>query len=69
MRHTCIFRTVDGDVAVTIAGTPCIVSSVIDTKIICETGAHSPSQKAKVKVEIDQNGIALEVCYIYCSIR
>ncbi|XP_052063691.1 fibrocystin-L-like [Mytilus californianus] len=47
-------------VVVKIAGTPCNVSTVTDTEIVCLTGKHSPSQKTKVWVEINGNGMATQ---------
>ena len=46
---------------VTIAGTPCDVQSESETQIVCRTGEHKPSEKTKVRVEVGDNGIALQV--------
>ena len=45
----------------TIAGTPCDIQSESETQIVCRTGEHKPSEKTKVRVEVGNNGIALQV--------
>ncbi|XP_068094025.1 fibrocystin-L-like [Hyperolius riggenbachi] len=43
---------------VTIAQSPCNVQSANDTQIVCITSAHSPSQRAKVRVNVAGQGVA-----------
>ncbi|XP_071488092.1 fibrocystin-L-like [Diadema antillarum] len=50
----------DSDNNVTIAGTPCNVLSENSTVIVCQTGAHSPSEMAKVRVQVGSDGIATQ---------
>ncbi|XP_038070546.1 fibrocystin-L-like isoform X1 [Patiria miniata] len=45
---------------VTIGGSACTVQSESTTEIICETGAHSPPEMTKVRVEVGSNGIATQ---------
>ncbi|XP_068094022.1 fibrocystin-L-like isoform X1 [Hyperolius riggenbachi] len=45
-------------ITVTIAQSPCNVQSANDTQIVCITSAHSPSQKAKVSVNVAGQGVA-----------
>ncbi|XP_018426208.1 PREDICTED: fibrocystin-L [Nanorana parkeri] len=45
-------------ITVTIAQAQCNVTSVNDTQIVCITTAQSPSQKAKVRVNIKGQGVA-----------
>jgi len=55
-------RTTQGDVSVEIDGAICVVTSVIDTAIECDTGSHAGSvDDATVEVQINGNGIAEEV--------
>ena len=46
---------------VTIGGSVCEIESESTTEIICETGAHSPPEMTKVRVEVGSNGIATQV--------
>ena len=55
------YRSVPGDVSVTIAGSSCTVSTATDTELECVTGPHAGSVVADVKVEVSGNGIAQEV--------
>lgn len=55
------FRSVKGDVSVTIAGTVCDVNSVSPTQITCVTNQHKKSEKANVRVEVSGNGKAVQV--------
>ncbi|KAM4688908.1 fibrocystin-L [Discoglossus pictus] len=48
----------NASISVTIADSPCDVESANSTHIICVTTAHSPSQQAKVKVNIEDQGLA-----------
>lgn len=59
------YRNNPAQVDVTIAGTTCTVSTATDTKIVCTTGQHTPSQKTFVTVEINGNGIADQVFFLY----
>ncbi|KAM5157489.1 fibrocystin-L [Mantella aurantiaca] len=45
-------------ITVSVAQSPCNVQSANSTQIVCITTAHSPSQKAKVRVNIKGQGIA-----------
>lgn len=55
------FRSVKGDVSVTIAGTVCDVNSVSPTQITCVTNQHKKSERANVRVEVAGNGKAMQV--------
>ncbi|XP_072925977.1 LOW QUALITY PROTEIN: PKHD1 like 1, tandem duplicate 1 [Hemitrygon akajei] len=46
------------ETSVTVAEAVCEIRSVNETNIVCITGAQSPSQKTKVKVNVKGNGIA-----------
>ncbi|XP_072104046.1 PKHD1 like 1, tandem duplicate 1 [Mobula birostris] len=46
------------ETSVTVAEAACEIQSVNETNIVCITGAQSPSQKTKVKVNVKGNGIA-----------
>ena len=50
---------------VTIGGTPCIISSIDNTVITCVTEPHSPPEVTSVKVEVNGNGVSVEVIYDY----
>ncbi len=52
---------------VTIGGTECTIQSESETQIICRTGAHTPSEKTKVRVEVGNNGIAIQVGLHICK--
>ncbi|MEE6507574.1 hypothetical protein FKM82_026763 [Ascaphus truei] len=52
------FSTNSSSISVTIAQATCEVQSANSTHIICITKAQSPSQRAKVKVNIEGQGIA-----------
>ncbi|XP_077349351.1 fibrocystin-L [Lithobates pipiens] len=54
-----LFGNDASQITITIAQTPCIVQSANSTQIVCITAAHSPSQKAKVRVNIEGQGVAL----------
>ncbi|XP_054766411.2 fibrocystin-L-like [Lytechinus pictus] len=45
---------------VTIAGTSCSILSENSTVITCQTGAHSPSERSQVRVQVGSNGIATQ---------
>ncbi|XP_071828580.1 fibrocystin-L-like isoform X3 [Apostichopus japonicus] len=45
---------------VTIAGTACVVQTESTTEIVCRTGAHSPTEMAKVRVDVGEAGIAVQ---------
>ncbi|KAJ8026005.1 Fibrocystin-L [Holothuria leucospilota] len=45
---------------VTIAGTECEVQTESTTEIVCKTGAHSPTEMAKVRVDVGAAGIAVQ---------
>ncbi|CAJ0921028.1 unnamed protein product, partial [Ranitomeya imitator] len=52
------FSTNISAITVTIAQSACDVQSANATQIVCRTSAHSPSQRAKVTVYIEGQGIA-----------
>ncbi|XP_040289774.1 fibrocystin-L-like [Bufo bufo] len=52
------FSTNTSAITVTIAQSVCVVQSANTTQIVCITSAHSPSQRAKVTVYIEGQGIA-----------
>ncbi|XP_040210575.1 fibrocystin-L-like [Rana temporaria] len=54
-----LFGNDASQITVTIAQSPCIVQSANSTQIVCITTAHSSSQKAKVRVNIEGQGVAL----------
>ncbi|KAJ8026384.1 Fibrocystin-L [Holothuria leucospilota] len=45
---------------VTIAGTECEVQTESTTEIVCITGTHSPTEMAKVRVDVGAAGIAVQ---------
>ena len=59
------YRSIPGDVSVTIAGSSCTVSTATDTELECVTGPHAGSVVADVKVEVSGNGIAQEVSILF----
>ncbi|XP_051879473.1 PKHD1 like 1, tandem duplicate 1 [Pristis pectinata] len=52
------FSSSINETSVTVAEAACEIQSVNETSIVCITGAQSPSQKTKVKVNVRGNGIA-----------
>ncbi|XP_069115226.1 fibrocystin-L-like [Argopecten irradians] len=54
------FGTTKSDVAVSIEGSVCVVDSVTDTQIVCDTGSIAASVRGKVRVEIAGNGKAIQ---------
>ncbi|XP_040210574.1 fibrocystin-L-like [Rana temporaria] len=54
-----LFGNDASQITVTIAQSPCIVQSANSTQIVCITTDHSSSQKAKVRVNIGGQGVAL----------
>ena len=46
---------------VTIAGTVCAIKSESETEIVCRTGAHTPSEKTFVRVDVTGMGVATQV--------
>jgi hypothetical protein len=46
---------------VTIAGTPCDVSTVSNTQVVCTTNQHNKSETVKIEVQVAGNGIATQV--------
>lgn len=62
MKYLCEFcRSVKAAVSVTIAGTACDVRSVTSTQITCVTNQHGKSEKTNVRVEVSDNGKAIQV--------
>ncbi|XP_040210792.1 fibrocystin-L-like [Rana temporaria] len=53
-----LFGNDTSQITVTIAQSPCIVQSANSAQIVCITTAHSPSEKAKVRVNIEGQGVA-----------
>ncbi|KAI8520672.1 Fibrocystin-L [Branchiostoma belcheri] len=54
------FSTTAGQNVVTIAGSACIIQSESATEIVCVTEAHNGTAKSKVRVEVGDQGVALQ---------
>ncbi|XP_033757813.1 fibrocystin-L-like [Pecten maximus] len=54
------FGTIKSDCAVSIEGSVCVVDSVSNTQIVCDTGSITTSVRGKVRVEIAGNGQAIQ---------
>ncbi|XP_069115224.1 fibrocystin-L-like [Argopecten irradians] len=59
------FGTSKSDCAVSIEGSVCVVDSVTDTQIVCDTGSITASVRGKVRVEIAGNGMAIQTAADY----
>ena len=57
----CNFRNQKAAVKVTVDGVDCVVDTMIDTAIVCTTGAHPTSISAPVHVTITSYGQAVNV--------
>ena len=54
------FSSTQSDNVVTIDGTSCTVTSASSTEIVCRTGNHSRTIETKVRVDVGNNGKALD---------
>ncbi|XP_021354106.1 fibrocystin-L-like [Mizuhopecten yessoensis] len=54
------FGTTKSDCSVTVEGSACVVDSVSNNQIVCDTGSISASVRGKVRVEIAGDGQALQ---------
>lgn len=54
------FSSTQNDNVVTIDGTNCTVTSASTTEIVCRTGNHSRTIETKVRVDVGENGKALD---------
>ncbi|XP_019623376.1 PREDICTED: fibrocystin-L-like [Branchiostoma belcheri] len=54
------FGATAADNSVTIAGSECIIQTASTTQIVCVTEAHQGSAKTKVRVAVDDQGIATQ---------
>ncbi|XP_021347967.1 fibrocystin-L-like [Mizuhopecten yessoensis] len=54
------FGSTKSDCSVTVEGSACVVDSVSNNQIVCDTGSISASVRGKVRVEIAGNGQAIQ---------
>ena len=54
------FGATANDNVVTIDGTPCVIKTATPTQITCETGAHNRTIRTKVRVEVGDQGKAVD---------
>ncbi|XP_078617867.1 fibrocystin-L-like isoform X2 [Branchiostoma floridae x Branchiostoma japonicum] len=54
------FSSTPGQNVVTIAGSACIIQSESSTQIVCVTEAHNGTAKSKVRVEVGDQGVAIQ---------